>query len=82
MMTTTIRVSVQTRAVLHELAESSGASMQQVLDRALELYRRQKLLMDANLAYARLQEEADAWEEFQQEIQAWDATLADGLPEA
>jgi predicted aldo/keto reductase-like oxidoreductase len=55
--------------------------MQQVLDRALELYRRQKLLLEANLAYARLQERADAWEEFQEELHAWDATLGDGLKE-
>jgi predicted transcriptional regulator len=79
MPTTTIRVSTQTRETLHELAEASGVSMQKVLDIALEVYRRQQLLEEANTAYARLRDKPAAWEEVERERRQWDATLGDGL---
>jgi hypothetical protein len=79
--TTTVRVSVQTRQKLHDLVRSSGLSTQEVLERALELYRRQQILADANAAYARLVEDRPAWEAAEAERAAWDVTLSDGLPE-
>lgn len=79
MPTTTIRVSVQTRDALHQLAEASGTSMQKVLDHALEVYRRQQLLEQANAAYGAVREDDEAWAEVERERQAWDATLNDGL---
>ena len=39
---TTVRISEQTHHRLRELAAQSGESMQAVLDKALEQYRRQK----------------------------------------
>jgi hypothetical protein len=82
MTTTTIRVSIQTRNLLHSLASSAGVSMQQVIDRALEIYRRQELLRNANMAYACLREQEEQWVEFQTELRDWDTALADGLAEA
>jgi predicted transcriptional regulator len=79
MPTTTIRVSVETRKRLHELAESSGVSMQKVLDNALDVYRCQQLLEEANAAYGALRSDAEAWAEVERERQEWDATLGDGL---
>lgn len=79
MTTTTIRVSTQTRETLHELAEASGVSMQKVLDKALETYRRQQLLEQANSAYAALRDDKVAWAEIERERREWDATLGDGL---
>jgi hypothetical protein len=79
--TTTVRVSVQTRQKLHDLVHSSGLSTQEVLDRALELYRRQQLLAEANAAYATLRENGPAWEAYEAERAEWDVTLQDGLPE-
>jgi hypothetical protein len=72
---------VQTRRKLHDLVRSSGLSTQQVLERALELYRRQELLDAANAAYAALREDRPAWEAFEAERSEWDVTLTDGLPE-
>ena len=54
MTTTTIRVSLRTRDLLQELAQTSGSSMQAVLEQALEQYRRQQLLEETNAAYAAL----------------------------
>ena len=78
-ITTTIRVSRRTRDTLRELTYTSGQSMQQVIEEALELYRRQQLLKATNTAYATLREEKGAWEELEAERAAWDATLDDGL---
>ena len=54
MASTTIRVSIRTRDLLQELAQTSGRSMQAVLEEAIEQYRRQLLLEATNAAYAAL----------------------------
>lgn len=79
MTTTTIRVSRRTRDALREMTETSGHSMQEVLEKALELYRRQQLLEATNAAYAALRADPDKWNDLEAEREAWDATLADGL---
>jgi hypothetical protein len=79
MSTTTIRVSTKTRDVLHEMAQDTGLSMQQLLEQALEVYRRQRLLQEANAAYEALAADSEVWRDYQQELASWDATLADGL---
>ena len=79
MATTTIRVSARTRDVLHELARAGGVPMQEIVEQAVENYRRQQLLAAANIAYAALRADPDAWAEMEAERTAWDATLADGL---
>lgn len=80
-MTTTIRVSTETHNLLQTMARSSGVSMQQVLEQALEHYRRQRILREANEAYAALHADAGAGTEFEGERAAWDAVLGDGLTE-
>jgi succinate dehydrogenase/fumarate reductase flavoprotein subunit len=79
--TTTIRVATTTRTALRELAQASGESMQQVLDQALELYRRQQVLEQTNAAYAALRADPAAWAAVEAERRAWNATLNDGLEE-
>ena len=81
MTTTTIRVSLRTRDLLQELAQTAGSSMQAVLEQALEQYRRQQLLDATNAAYATLRAKPEAWADLEQERLAWDQTLADGLEE-
>ena len=80
-ITTTNRVSRRTRDTLHELTQTSGHSMQQVIEEALELYRRQELLATTNTAYIALREDTDVWKKLEAECTAWDTTLADGLEE-
>jgi hypothetical protein len=82
MATTTVRVSAQTHDRLRLLAQTSGISMQQIIDQALEIYARQQLLQTMNEAYARLRADEGAWKAWKTELAEWDATLADGLPEA
>ena len=74
-----VKVSERTRDTLRRLAEDEHRSMQDVLARAVEAYRRQRILDQTNEAYAHLRANQATWDEIQEERAAWDATLADGL---
>jgi predicted DNA-binding protein len=74
-----IRISPRSKATLRELAEHDGRPMQNVLDEAIEQYRRDRFFRDLDEGYARLQADPKAWQEELDERRLWDATLADGL---
>jgi len=78
-LATMMRVSESTHATLQELAQREHASMQEVLNRAVEVYRRQRLIEETNAAYAALRADPSAWTEFQQEIAVFDGALIDGM---
>ena len=82
MPTTTVRIREETREILAELAQEMGQPMQEVLAKALESYRRQRLIAQVNAAYAALHEDPEAYRAEQEERRAWEATLADGLDPA
>src|SRR5205814_701714 len=50
-------------ALLKELARNERASMQEVLERAVEGYRRRRFLESINEGYAAVRGDADAWSE-------------------
>jgi len=79
MNTLTIRISDTSRNILRELAAQKGASMQTLLDKAIEAYRRQLFLEEINQAYAALREDPKTWSQIEKERAAWDTTLNDGL---
>lgn len=79
MESTTVRVRKDTRDLLREISAQSGEPMQEVLAKALEAYRRQRILMETNRAYAALRKDRKGWKELMEERQEWDATLLDGL---
>ena len=55
--------------------------LQQVLEEAVERYRRERFFADLHAAYARLASDRDVWEEELDERGRLDDTLADGLDE-
>jgi predicted transcriptional regulator len=79
MSATTVRISPKGHALLRRLATASEASMSEVLDQALETYRRQKFLEEAGAAYDTLRRDPQAWKKHQSEMSEWEATLGDGL---
>ena len=77
----TIRISEPTREALWKLAEESAESMQALLEKAVEAYRRQHFLEETNRAFEALRASPQEWKSEQAEREEWDFTLADGLAE-
>jgi hypothetical protein len=78
----TTRISAQAHHVLKELAQAEGRPMAALLDEAVEALRRQRFLESVNAAYASLRSDPRAWRAIEEERQAWDLTLPDGLATA
>lgn len=78
MTTATMRITMHARDVVRELSQQTGLKHQQVIDNAVENYRRQIFLESASAAYAKLASNAEVWREEQREREAWDETLVDG----
>ena len=74
-----VRTRPETHTALQQLAAQENTSMQEILSRAVELYRRHRMLAEANAAYAALRDDPAAWQEELAERAAWDVTLMDGL---
>ena len=77
-MAETVRIKAGTHAKLKELAEQAGEPMPVTLEKAIEAYRRQRILEKANHAYRALRENPKAWQQELAERAEWEATLADG----
>ncbi len=74
-----MRVSYETRAMVDELAKQLGLPLQTVVAQAVEAYRRQLIIEEANAAYARLRADSDAARIFDDEHAVFEAALGDGL---
>ena len=74
-----IRVSARTHRWLRELSESSGEPMTKIVARAVERYRRQRILEEANAQYAVALADPEELVAFQAEMRELDGTLLDGL---
>lgn len=79
MKTVTVRVPTEIRRTLQQLAVESQQSMQSVLAKAVEEYKRQWILQRTNEAYGALRGQPDLWKEEQEERRVWEATLGDDL---
>jgi hypothetical protein len=77
----TIHLSQFAHETLIELAETSGETMQAVLDKAIENYRRCIFLERANQAFIALRQDDALWAGELEERELWDQTVADGVGE-
>jgi hypothetical protein len=75
----TVRISEASHQVLKELAEETGQTMMDVLDKAFDAYRRKVFFERLNAGYAELRADPEAWAEHLAERKLWDTTLMDGL---
>lgn len=80
MSTTTVPLSDTSRRLLRDLTNRTGQTETEVLDNALDAYRRKLFFDRMNEGYAALRADPLAQAEFDAERKEWDATLADGLP--
>jgi hypothetical protein len=74
-----VPISESSHDLLNELAKQTGQTVTQVLDKALEAYRRKVFLDAVNTGNAEMRADPEAWAEHLAERQLWDATLMDGL---
>jgi hypothetical protein len=65
--------------MLQDLATRTGQPMIDVLDNALDVYRRKLFFDQMNAGYAELRADTQAWAEHEAERKLWDTTLMDGL---
>lgn len=80
-MPSNVRVTDNTWKTLREIATQAGESMQVILEKAVEDYRRKILLEEANKAYLALKNDSEAWQDEKKERLEWDETLKDNLEE-
>ena len=73
--TPTVRISEKSHTTLRELSAKYDEPMQSVLDQALESYRRKKFFDECDAAYAALQQQPEAWADYQRELALWEVTL-------
>ena len=74
-----INMSETTHHILLQLANSSGNTIQEILDKAIENYRRQLFLTQANESFLTLRNNETLWQEEIAEREVWDQALADGI---
>ncbi len=79
MATATVDISENSRELLRELTEKTGQTASEVLDKALDAYRRQVFFNQVNAGYAELRADPEAWAEFQADQKEWDDAPIDGL---
>lgn len=79
MPTRTVRISATAYRTLRKLADADGLSLQAEVDCVVERYRRQRILEEANSAFARMRSDEAAWQEELDERTAWNAALEDGI---
>ena len=74
--TSIVRLSQRAHTVLRQIADEEQQSMQAVLDKAIERYRRERFLHAANADFAALKSDPKAWKEELKERELWEHTLA------
>lgn len=72
-----IRVSEETMIYLKELSKKANTSMQDIVQKAVEDYRRNRILEETNTAFMKLKGDTKAWQEEEIERKEWEATLGD-----
>jgi hypothetical protein len=75
----TVQISETSHKILKELADQTGQTITDVLDKAVDAYRRKLFFERLNAAYAALRADPAAWAEVEEERRSMDGCLMDGL---
>ena len=78
-MSTTLRVTEDTRDRIAAIAGETGEQMQTVVERAIDAYEREIFWRRFREGYERLADDPEAWAEIQAERDFESASLRDGL---
>lgn len=74
-----VSISERSHDIIRRISETEGLAVSEVLDDAVESYRRQKLLSKTNQAFQKLKEDKAAWSDELAERELWEQTLTDGV---
>ena len=74
-----VRVNESTHNTIKDLAREFGESMQTIVDKAVERYKREVFLEGLNQDFKNLQENETDWAEELEERRLWENTLLDGV---
>ncbi len=77
-MATQLRVNETTHNVVKNLAREFGESMQSIVEKAVERYKRELFLESLNQDFRRLREDKAAWKIELEERRLWENTSLDG----
>lgn len=77
-MATQLRIDETTHTVIKNLAKESGESMQSIVDKAVERYKRELFFESLNEDFKRLRESETDWNAELEERRLWEKTLLDG----
>ena len=80
--TAIVRISPRAHALLRKLAGEEHNSMQAVLDKAIEQYRRETFIRAANTEFAALKRDKKAWKKELEERRLWEQTVHDDISKA
>ena len=78
-MSTNIQISARSLDVIRQISERKGLDVSEVLDYAVEAYRREVLLDETSTAFQALKENSEAWVEELNERELWENSIGDGL---
>ena len=79
MASVTVSISEKSNSTLRELAEETGKTTQEILDAAVEEYRRKIFIEKVDAGYAALRADPVAWAEVEAERESMAGSLMDGL---
>ena len=79
MTTTSIRIDRTAHERLKEIARKEHSSLSGVINELLDRYEQDQFRKAVADSFARLRSDPDAWADYKREVEAWDATLMDGL---
>ena len=79
MSTPNVEISESSLQVVQKLAAQTGQSVTQILDEAVDAYRRKLFMDEVNAAYAALRADPAAWAEVEEERRSMEGSLMDGL---
>ncbi len=76
---TSVQISETSLEIVRNISERNGLQISDVLDKAVEIYRREVFLDDTNRAFETLKEKSVSWQEELDERALWEDTLSDGV---
>lgn len=74
-----VRISESTHVALRDLSYLEDTSMQEIIEKAVEQYRRRRFLEGLSDDFLALRGDPQMSEEYDEEARIWDNTIMDGL---